>query len=469
MLRGSRYYTGAQTVDSYKHTTLGHLMQCNLFSPSCPKRRFSYRATTPFGADLISHWGIFIIGISLIGACQPERSERKQRDRPKKRDATGQNASRPGPDLLSVERSNVRTARRTNKLKRIDTYGAFSNSDPRAEGDQTVRVVLFLDREAAFRRSELAPTNRLDRRVILDLESVRLHQKLTRTVLVAKSGLRRIRAFQLNKSTARISFDVDDATVYRIFHLTHPYRVVMDFYLDEQRNRRRTRLERHRTIVIDPGHGGEQPGARGPNGLKESALTLDLAKRVFRGLRRAIPDYRIVLTRNTDRDMSLEERTAIANGYAAGLFVSIHFNASHSSSDKGGVSAFILDTTDDRQARSLAALENGVSEHEVSRLQKILASLCRADQVNQSLKLAEYIHRETLRSGRKMLPNLVDRGIRRALFFVLVGARMPAVLLEASFLTRPEEAEALRTDRYRQLLADGVVRGIVRFTQLKSR
>jgi len=326
-----------------------------------------------------------------------------------------------------------------------------------------------LDREAAFRRSELAPTNRLDRRIILDLESVRLHEKLTRTVSVAKSGLRRIRAFQLDKSTARISFDVDDAIAYRIFQLTHPYRVVMDFYLAEQSTQYYRRVQRHRTIVLDPGHGGEQPGARGPNGLKESVLALDLAKRVFRGLRRAIPNYRIVLTRKTDRDMSLEERTAIANGYAADLFISIHFNASHSSSDKGGVSTFILDTTDDRQARALAALENGVSEHDVSRLQKILASLCRADQVNQSLKLAEYIHRETLRSGRKMLPNLVDRGIRRALFFVLVGARMPAVLLEASFLTRPEEAAALQTDLYRQLLADGVVLGIVRFTQLKSR
>ncbi len=440
-----------------------------LSSPSCPRGRFAYRAKIQFGAILISHWGIWVIAISLIGACQPERQERAERDRPEKRDIASQNASRFGSEPLFIENPRDRTAERTNQLKRIDTYGAFSHSDSRADRERTIRVVLLLEREAAYRRSELAPTERLDRRIILDLESVRLHERLARTVVVAKSGLRRIRAFHLDESTARVSFDVDDATACRIFHLTHPYRVVMDFFLAEQPARIERRVGQYRTIVLDPGHGGEQPGARGPNGLKESVLTLDLAKRIYRGLRRALPNYRIVLTRDSDRDMSLEERTAIANGYAADLFVSIHFNGSHSPSDKGGVSTFILDTTDDRQARRLAALENGVSEREVSRLQNILASLCRADQVNRSLKLAGFIHRETLRSGRKMLPNLVDRGIRRALFFVLVGARMPAVLLEASFITRPEEAVALQTDRYRQLLADGVVRGIVRFTRLKSR
>jgi N-acetylmuramoyl-L-alanine amidase len=444
-------------------------MHRNLLSPSCLYGRFAYRAKIQFTAILNSHWRVFVIAISLIGACQPERQDQDAIDRPKRRDIASQNASRLGSEPLFIERPRVRTEGRTNKLKRIDTYGSLSHSDPQADSDQTVRVVLLLEREAAYRRSELAPTDRLDRRIIVDLESVRLHESLTRTVVVAKSALRRIRAFHLDESIARVSFDVDDATACRIFHLTHPYRVVMDFYVAEQRTRIDRRVGRYRTIVLDPGHGGEQPGARGPNGLKESVLTLDLAERIFRGLRRAIPNYRIVMTRDRDRDMSLEERTAIANGYAADLFVSIHFNASHSSSDKGGVSTFVLDTTGDRQALKLAALENGVSEREVSRLQKVLASLCRADQVNQSLKLAEFIHRETLRSGRKMLPNLVDRGIRRALFFVLVGARMPAVLLEASFLTRPEEAAALQTDRYRQLLADGAVRGIVRFTQLKLR
>jgi N-acetylmuramoyl-L-alanine amidase len=186
-------------------------------------------------------------------------------------------------------------------------------------------------------------------------------------------------------------------------------------------------------------------------------------------LKRRLPGASVVLTRERDEDVSLEERAALANGYQADLFVSIHFNASHSPEDKGGVSTFILDTSDDVQALRLAARENATSEKEVSDLQVILASLYRKEQVRASERLARSIHRSTLASASRMLPELPDRGVKSALFFVLVGARMPAVLLEASFITNRVEEQALRTERYRGLLAEGITDGIVKYLQAEAK
>jgi N-acetylmuramoyl-L-alanine amidase len=218
-------------------------------------------------------------------------------------------------------------------------------------------------------------------------------------------------------------------------------------------------------IVLDPGHGGDQPGAKGPGGLREASVALAIARKVRHALRRELPGARVLMTRDDNRFVSLEERAAIANAVDADLFVSIHLDASPSSTDPGGVSAYVLDTTDDKAALSLAARENDTPEQDVTQLQLVLASLYRKDQVQRSLALAKDVQRGALRGGRSVLPQLNDRGVQRALFYVLVGARMPAVLLEASFITRPEEAAALATDGYRQALADGIAEGIVRYVE----
>ena len=150
---------------------------------------------------------------------------------------------------------------------------------------------------------------------------------------------------------------------------------------------------------------------------------------------------------------------------AADLFVSIHLNAAPSPDDEGGVSTFVLDTTNDQAALRLAARENGTGTEGVTQLQMILASLYRNEQVQRSLSLAGDVQSSVLRDGRRVLPDLKDRGVKRALFYVLVGAQMPAVLVEASFITRPQEAEALATDGYRQALADGIAEGVVQYVQ----
>ena len=153
----------------------------------------------------------------------------------------------------------------------------------------------------------------------------------------------------------------------------------------------------------------------------------------------------------------------MANALAADLFVSIHLNAASGPVDKGGVATFVLDTDNQRNVLRLAAREKGSRTADVSKLQFLVGSLARAEQVSASREAARLVQRGTLLAGRRFLPDLPDRGVKSAMFYVLVGAQMPAILVEASFLTKPEEAKQLATTAYRDGLAEGIARGIARF------
>jgi N-acetylmuramoyl-L-alanine amidase len=345
-------------------------------------------------------------------------------------------------------------------LERITVYGAEPNEARLSAEEREVRVVLHFDGVAVYRRSELPPEGGLPRRLVLDLDGAGVSPAVERMMAIAAGGLARVRTFVLDEDRIRVAFDVGATTAYRVFFLSDPYRVVMDF---RDRARERSRTGREAVIVLDPGHGGHQSGAKGPSGIKEAHVALSLARLVRQGLLRRLPGARVVLTRNEDKLVSLEGRTALANALQADLFVSIHLNASESADDLGGVSTFVLDTSTDAAALRLAARENGTDEAGVTQLQLILASLYREDQAQHSLELARVVQHGTLTGGRTVLPTLNDRGVKRALFYVLVGAQMPAVLVEASFITRPEEAKALATDEYRSALAEGMADGIARY------
>jgi N-acetylmuramoyl-L-alanine amidase len=215
-------------------------------------------------------------------------------------------------------------------------------------------------------------------------------------------------------------------------------------------------------VVLDPGHGGNEFGATS-EGIRESRLTLDIAERAARVLRSRQPELEVRLTRDSDRRVSLEQRAAMANAIGADAFVSIHLNDADGDVRRGGVTTFVLDTTSDEQAIKLAARENGTTVEEVGAISVLLATLERRTQLEASRRLAERVHRETLRGARQHLPRIANRGIKPALFQVLVGARMPAILLEASFMNIPGEREALKTRRYRESLARGIAQGILTY------
>jgi N-acetylmuramoyl-L-alanine amidase len=348
-------------------------------------------------------------------------------------------------------------------LEQIAVYGAEGAGD-RPPREREVRVVLRFDGVAAYRSGELPQEAGLPRRLVLDLDGVGMGPSVQPALAVNAGGLERVRMFALDQDRVRVSFDILPTTVHRVFFLSDPFRVVMDFRAEPARAAPTSgSIARPFRIVLDPGHGGDQPGAKGPNGLRESTVALSIARKVRHALLRQRDDVRVVMTRDDTRFVSLEERAAIANAVDADLFVSIHLDASPLADDPGGVSAYVLDTTDDQAALRLAARENGSNAEGVTKLQFILASLYRKEQVQRSLALAGEVERGALRGGRKLLPTLNDRGVQRALFYVLVGAQMPAVLLEASFISRPQEAQALATDPYRQALADGIAEGIIRY------
>jgi N-acetylmuramoyl-L-alanine amidase len=165
--------------------------------------------------------------------------------------------------------------------------------------------------------------------------------------------------------------------------------------------------------------------------------------------------------------ITLEERAAMANSLGANLFVSVHLNAATTTVDHGGVATYVLDVSNDRNVLRLAARENGSGTGSVSPMQFLVGSLARGEQRARSEALAGLIQRGTLVSARRFLPTLADRGVKSAMFYVLVGAQMPAVLVEGSSITQPEEAAQLTTPAYRDALAEGIARGIARYLQDK--
>lgn len=353
-------------------------------------------------------------------------------------------------------------------LHEVVVYGAGPHAA--ADGSGVVRVVLRFDRVAVFDQGELLSDGHRPSRLYLDFQRTRFARHMRPETDVKAGGLEHIRLTEHGEDGIRVAFDLRPGTTHRLFFLTDPYRVVIDFDRATERASGVGGAAKHpvRTILLDPGHGGDDSGAEF-DGLKESTLALDITRRAARLLRNRLPHTKVLMTRDGDDFVSLEQRAAMANTADADLFVSVHLNSSDSPVDKGGVATFVLDENNDQQALRLAARENGTSVEEVTGLQKILAGLYRHDQVEASRALAQDVQSALLTRARQLLPALPDRGVREAMFYVLVGARMPAILVEASFLTDPAEAKMLAKDRYRQALADGIAEGIQQYAETRKK
>ncbi len=221
-----------------------------------------------------------------------------------------------------------------------------------------------------------------------------------------------------------------------------------------------------RRIVIDAGHGGHDTGAIGRKGLKEKDVNLQIAKAIKKKIEQKLPGVDVVMTREDDRFIELAERTAIANEAGADLFISIHANA-NPSRKVSGVETYYLNITHDRYAIRLAAREN---EHAsdgaaISDLEFILADLAMKSNVDDSIRLGRHVQGSVVKSLRQNYQHVNDLGVKHALFFVLLGSRMPAILVETSFLSNRMEEQRLGSKKYRERIADGVVKGVMRFVE----
>jgi N-acetylmuramoyl-L-alanine amidase len=215
-------------------------------------------------------------------------------------------------------------------------------------------------------------------------------------------------------------------------------------------------------IVIDAGHGGHDPGASA-NGLSEAELTLDVAVRLSKLLQKQ-PGVDVVMTRSTDVFIPLEERTAIANREGADLFLSIHANASRNTKARG-VETYYLNFATNPEAEAVAARENAGSAQTMHRLPEIVKAIALNNKVDESRDFAAIVQRAMVRRLATRNKNLRDLGVKQAPFIVLIGAAMPSVLAEISFVTHKQEGALLKTGAYRQQIAEALLDAVLRYQQ----
>ena len=215
-------------------------------------------------------------------------------------------------------------------------------------------------------------------------------------------------------------------------------------------------------VVIDPGHGGDDVGAQGPSGLAEKDVTLDVAKRLKARIQSEM-EAEVILTRDADRTMTLDDRTAIANHNRADLFVSIHANASRRGNARGAETYFLSYQATDDESRAVAAIENntlGLEEgvQKNGNLEMILWDLAQSAFLKESSVLAEMVQ-ENLNDAL----DIANRGIKQAPFRVLMGATMPAILIEVAFITSPEEEKRLKDAAFKDKLSAAIFESVRKF------
>lgn len=214
-------------------------------------------------------------------------------------------------------------------------------------------------------------------------------------------------------------------------------------------------------IVIDPGHGGHDTGTIGPNGLEEKDLVLEVSRRLGRLLETRL-GAEVVYTRKDDTFIPLETRTAIANQARADLFVSIHANSSRDSAARG-VETYYLNFTSSSEALEVAARENAVSEKSIYELQDLVKKIALKEKIEESREFAGDVQ-ASLHSGLAVKsPAIRDRGVKKAPFIVLIGANMPSILAEISFVSNPTDEHRLASSEYRERIAESLYRGIAKY------
>jgi len=269
--------------------------------------------------------------------------------------------------------------------------------------------------------------------------------------------VRRIRLLQQGNGL-RVALDVSEAARHEVFFLPEPFRVVIDVSRPEAAPRDPPSGRLVERIALDPGHGGSDPGATGHTGIREKDIVLDIAHRAAPLLAREL-GISTLLTRDSDVRVPLEERVARANAFGADLFVSIHCNADASRGARG-VMTFVLDGSHDHRASDILLRENASPAVAAREFGAFLEQFDDAALVRRSLSFARLLQRASMASLAAGYPDAVDGGVQGAGFYVLAGARMPAVLFETSFVSNALEAERLSTERYRQKLADSIVNAV---------
>ncbi len=321
-------------------------------------------------------------------------------------------------------------------------------------GAEAARVVVHLDRSARFRVGDVGSSAGAGARTYVELDGVELGGTPRDTTL---GGIVSRIVAEATTTGSRVALDLSGPAYRRVFHLLEPYRVVIDIAKHPPGSGPKGAGRSVDRVAIDAGHGGNDPGALGPSGLKEKDVTLAVAHKLAPILARL--GIQVTLTRDDDRFVTLEERTARANAFGADLFVSIHCNAAENKTRRG-VETYVLDTTTSDMAGRVAARENATSQAASNEVAQLLASMRLADQATRSTRFAELLQRSGVASLGTQYSDVLDGGVHRAAFYVLVGARMPAALFETGYISNGLEEQRLGSSDYQQRLADAIANAV---------
>ena len=350
-----------------------------------------------------------------------------------------------------------------------------------ASTENRTRVTLELSSEVHFESHVLKEdtSKGLPPRIYVDLMSSRLGADAKQPISIQDGLLRQVRAAQFSPDVVRVVLDMSSVGSYRTSVLSDPYRLVVDIQGRENGDRAALAEKKKepaaeaktakppvpalRKIVIDPGHGGKDPGAIGIGGIAEKDVVLNVAKKLALKLKKEM-GVEVMLTRNDDSFVDLKDRTAIANAEQADLFISLHVNASPNA-DARGLETYYLDNTTDEAANRLAARENAVARGSVTDIQFILSDMIQNLKLEDSITLANRLQASVVSQVGRRYGEVRDLGVKKALFYVLVGARMPSVLVELFFVTNKSEGRALAKDGYQDAIADALFDGIKKYQE----
>lgn len=344
------------------------------------------------------------------------------------------------------------------------------------------RIVLHMSQNAKIEEHWLKEDvkNNLPARLYIDVIDSEVRNSVPKDTTIKDGLIRSVRWAYNRPGVTRIVLDSEAVREYgyTVYQIANPARLIIDLTAkptDVQTASRRPATNEFstkpidgdhtllgviglkvRTVVLDPGHGGKDPGCVYA-GLKEKDLVLDMALEVKKLLEANHKDIKVILTRSKDVYIPLEERTAIANAAKADLFISIHINAAKNKNAKG-IETYVLNMTTDKSALETAAFENQDVSNNISSLQSILNDIALNSKLEESLILAGIVQSNIVKTVKT--PTKENLGVKKAPFYVLIGAQMPSILVETGFLSNAEEAKKLGSASYKKELSKGIYRGI---------
>jgi len=359
--------------------------------------------------------------------------------------------------------------------------------------DDYTRVVIHLNKDASYTSRLLKPDPQQGKppRLFVDIQGATVDKNLS-VEPIKKGLLEQIKFARNTKDTVRVVLYIKSFDDYKVFELKDPYRIVMDIEGSGKKSDGYYAQEREtdtydyksglpedsvsslsealglkiRTVVIDAGHGGHDPGAIGPSGLKEKDVNLRIAKALKKKLDTDGKQFgitKVYLTRSTDKFIPLEERTGIAKKLGADLFISIHCNAARNK-QAYGIETYILSVTNDKASLAVAARENASTSISRSDMDKVLKQYLLGAKIEESQRFAGHVQTSVVKNVSTKYPPVKNKGVKKAPFIVLIGADIPSILVETSFITNPRDEKRLKSNDYINKIADGIYAGVRRFS-----